>query len=129
MEGIPEGVSIGTTDNPLARFLIRGGLELYLGLNATAVQQYRASADTFKANYIGTPCHTIYSHTDPVTDSNTIESVIQGWADAGFDSTCTVYEGSTHVQHMRKHREQYFADLQQFCSKVFTDENFPSRTP
>lgn len=29
------------------------------------------------------------------------------------------YDGSTHVQHMRKHRDLYLSDLQRFCAKVF----------
>ena len=90
VEGIPKGVATGVADNPLGRFAARGLLELWLGLNPRSVEQYKASADAFKMNLLKTPLHMIYSHEDPVTDSDTIQDVLDGWTAGGFEVSSTL---------------------------------------
>ena len=49
-------------------------------------------------NPLRTPTHVMYSHVDPVTDSDRIESVMANWQSKGIPVTSSVFDESEHVQ-------------------------------
>ncbi|EGD82057.1 hypothetical protein PTSG_02739 [Salpingoeca rosetta] len=120
LEGIPYGVSAATFKNPLVRRLSQAFLEGLMAMSPGRMGVYRASSSIFKANPMRTPTHVMYSHVDPVTDSERIESVMRAWQQQGIPVTASVFDESAHVQHMKQYYDKYYADLETFVKKHVT---------
>eukprot|EP01147_Barroeca_monosierra_P007514 gene7514-9808_t len=114
VEGIPFGVSAALFKNPFARRFTQNCLEKLLSMNEKRMEIYLASSRIFKENPLRTPTHVMYSHVDPITDSDRIENVMDKWKESGIPTTCSVFDESSHVQHMKQYYDKYYADLEKF---------------
>jgi hypothetical protein len=58
----------------------------------------------------------MYSHFDPITDGRRIEVVMNTWREQGATVSCSVFDDSEHVMHMRRYFDDYKRDFDAFVS-------------
>lgn len=80
-EGVPRGVGLAMTANPVLQKTIKASLDGYLRIFKNDVtQHYRRSSDAFHQNPLRTPSLVFYSKSDPIGTPGPIETLMGDWS-------------------------------------------------
>lgn len=87
-EGVPRGVGLAVTANPLLQKTIKASLDGYLRLFKNQVtQHYKRSSEMFHLNPLRSPSLVFYSKDDPIGTPGPIETLMRNWSRQGIPVT------------------------------------------
>lgn len=87
-EGVPRGVGLAMTGNPVLQKTITASLNGYLRLFKNEVtQHYTRSSEMFHQNPLRSPSLVFYSKSDPIGTPGPIETLMRNWSRQGIPVT------------------------------------------
>lgn len=87
-EGVPRGVGLAVTGNPVLQKTITASLNGYLRLFKNEVtQHYKRSSEMFHQNPLRSPSLVFYSKSDPIGTPGPIETLMRNWSRQGIPVT------------------------------------------
>lgn len=118
-EGVPRGVGLAMTANPVLQKTIKASLDGYLGLFKNQVtQHYIRSSDAFHRNPLRSPSLVFYSRNDPIGTPGPIETLMGNWSRQGIPVTSRCWDDTPHVSHFLHHPVQYIGALNSFLDSI-----------
>ncbi len=120
LDNIPVGMSKVLLKNHAMQAGLRKTLEVYQRMTFNiAGQHHLRSSRVFHHNPVKAPSLFFYSDVDPITSPHAIERAITSLKEVGHKSVRgKEFQGSPHVSHMYKHREEYVTTLKSFLNQI-----------
>ena len=119
LEGLPRGLSAAVTHIKPLQITLKASIEMYLKIfqNIT-VKYYKRSSAYFHENRLELPSLILYSYSDPVGISESIEPVVKKWRARGIPVFAKAWDDSPHVSHFHYHPIDYINALNMFLVKI-----------
>lgn len=106
--------------NPIVQLILKGTASSYFAVTKPyTVDFYDETIYQFEERPIRCPVLFFYCHNDPMSDSNSIEKMVDLWKNTfKMDVSGKFWEKSIHAGHLKQHPEEYQKTLNSFMLKT-----------
>uniref|UniRef100_A0A3P8T1K3 Si:dkey-5i3.5 n=1 Tax=Amphiprion percula TaxID=161767 RepID=A0A3P8T1K3_AMPPE len=106
---------LGKTVFPRWERLVKQISTLYFAIfKRQTVDYFNMGIDTFNNNPVTAPALFFFCENDVMSDTKTVEELIDYWRKHGIDVMAKKWENSTHAGHLRRHPQEYLSTLEMF---------------
>lgn len=106
---------LGKTVFPRWERLVKQISTLYFAVfKRQTVDYFNMGIDTIWNNPVTAPALFFFCENDVMSDTKTVEELIDYWRKHGIDVMAKKWENSTHAGHLRRHPQEYLSTLEMF---------------
>ncbi|XP_029009673.1 transmembrane protein 53 [Betta splendens] len=119
--GSVENMAIGLSKTLFPRWetLVKQTSLLYFGLfKEQTVDYFNRAIQVFWDTPVTAPALFFYCANDALSDSQTLEELMDYWRKKGLNVTSKKWQISTHAGHLRKYPQEYLSTLERFLHTV-----------